>query len=82
MTLPDAGSTPAASTNSLWPILASLDDWELGWFLFGATLSNNTALADQARAEQRRRIQTTSAPSPRGVLPEVAPAIQRVTPVH
>ena len=73
---------PLKTGMDLFAPVASLDDWQLGWYLFGATLSNDSALVDQARAEQRRRIQTTSAPSPRGVLPEVAPAIQRVTPVH
>lgn len=56
-----------------------LDDWQLGWYLFGATLSNDPALAERARTEQRRRLQTTSPPSPRGVLPEMAPAIQRMS---
>jgi hypothetical protein len=63
----------------LFAPVGSLDDWQLGWYLFGATLSSDPAMAEQARAEQRRRLQATSAPSPNGVLPKVAPAIQRVS---
>src|SRR5262249_3919893 len=55
-----------------------LTDFELGWRLFGATLSNDSAAADEARAEQRRRLQSTTVPTPRGVLPDVAPALQRI----
>ena len=70
---------PLKTGMDLFAPVASLDDWPLGWLLFGATLSNDTALADQARAEQRRRLQTASVPTPLGRLPDVAPAVQRVS---
>ncbi len=54
-----------------------LNDWELFWFQRGAALRARPDQVELARAERRRRLQAEDEAPPRGVLPELAPALRR-----
>lgn len=60
--------------------LSAMNDWELGWYRTAAQMAQDKARIDQAAAEQNRRKQRqpTTAGEGEGMLPEIAPALQKL----
>jgi len=55
----------------------SLDDWELGWFLTGASMMNDETKVQEAREELRRRRRGDEVDQDdSGQLPIISPAVQ------
>lgn len=58
--------------------VSSMSEWELGWFRTAAQMASDKARIDQAEAEQIRRKQRRPTGEGEGVLPEIAPALQKL----
>jgi tetratricopeptide (TPR) repeat protein len=59
--------------------VSAMSDWELGWFRTAAQMVQDKARIDEAAAEQNRRKQRrpTGEGEGEGMLPEIAPALQK-----
>lgn len=60
--------------------VSAMSDWELGWFRTAAQMVQDKARIDEAAAEQNRRKQRrpTGEGEGEGMLPEIAPALQKL----
>jgi molecular chaperone DnaK (HSP70) len=58
--------------------VSSMSDWELGWFRTAAQMVQDKARLDQAAAEQTRRKQHRPTVEAEGMLPEIAPGLQKL----
>lgn len=66
-----------------FPSIKRLSDWELGWFMTGATMASESERLAEAKAEQRRRARGATekdGDGGEGQLPIITPALARRKP--
>jgi tetratricopeptide (TPR) repeat protein len=54
----------------LYGSVAGMSDWELGWYLTAAGLTDNDAKVTQAQEEQKKRSKQRATPAAEGLLPD------------
>lgn len=76
---PDERESNLAEALNLFSPIATLDDWELGWFLTGAKMAGDQKKVDMANAERRRRMTKVGGPEMElgGELPITAQGLQQ-----
>jgi len=69
-----------AEAFNLFAPVSMLNDWELGWFLFGAKIAGDQPKVEMANTERRRRMTEVAGPDTEkdGELPIIAQGLQKV----